>query len=98
MIVLTSSVGARPRRYWGAYGASKAALEEFGAQLCRRGSQPVFAAHCHCRPRPHTHRAMRAKAYPGEDPATLKLPSVVADQIAELLRSGFETGHRLVID
>jgi hypothetical protein len=41
---------------------------------------------------------MRAKAYPGEDPATLKTPDVVADAILELLGSDFDTGHRLVVE
>ncbi len=97
MIVLTSSVGARPRAYWGAYGASKAALENLAlsyAEEVRNLSSLRIAIVDPGR----TRTAMRAKAYPGEDPATLKLPLVVADQIAELLRSGFETGHRLVID
>jgi hypothetical protein len=37
---------------------------------------------------------MRAKAYPGEDPASLKTPKVVGDRVAELLDNGYETGHR----
>jgi hypothetical protein len=40
---------------------------------------------------------MRARAYPGEDQATLKQPSAVADAIVELLRNGFETGHRMEV-
>jgi hypothetical protein len=41
---------------------------------------------------------MRAKAYPGEDPASVKEPAVVADAISALLTKEFETGHRLVIE
>jgi hypothetical protein len=37
---------------------------------------------------------MRAEAYPGEDPATVKEPSVVGDRIAALAVDGFETGLR----
>ena len=37
----------------------------------------------------------RARAYPGEDPATLKPPSVVADAILELLERDFDNGTRL---
>jgi hypothetical protein len=40
---------------------------------------------------------MRALAYPGEDPATLKEPAVVADVIARMLADDFETGYRLVV-
>jgi hypothetical protein len=45
-----------------------------------------------------TRTKMRASAYPGEDPSTVKEPSVVADAICALLASEFETGHRLVIE
>ncbi len=45
-----------------------------------------------------TRTKMRAQAYPGEDPATLKGPDVVASRIAELLATGFETGHRERVD
>jgi hypothetical protein len=37
---------------------------------------------------------MRARAYPGEDPATLKSPANVADKVVELLGSDFVTGSR----
>ncbi|MEY3941056.1 MAG: hypothetical protein RLZZ604_1516 [Pseudomonadota bacterium] len=45
-----------------------------------------------------TRTQMRAKAYPGEDPATVKEPSVVADAIVALLTTEFDTGHRLVVE
>jgi len=35
---------------------------------------------------------MRAKAYPGEDPATLKTPDIVAARILALATEEFETG------
>jgi hypothetical protein len=40
---------------------------------------------------------MRAKAYPGEDPSTVKEPEVVAEAILAMLVSEFATGHRLVV-
>ena len=42
-----------------------------------------------------TRTVMRARAYPGEDPDTLKPPTAVADALVDLLRTGFETGSRL---
>jgi hypothetical protein len=45
-----------------------------------------------------TATAMRAKAFPGEDPATLKSPDVVGQAIAELLASDFATGHRMRVE
>jgi hypothetical protein len=45
-----------------------------------------------------TRTAMRAKAYPGEDPSTVKEPSIVADAIVQMLKTEFATGHRLVVE
>lgn len=97
LVVITSSVGARPRAYWGAYGATKAALENLAlsyAEEVRNLSSLRVAIVDPGR----TRTAMRAKAYPGEDPSTLKEPAVVGERVTELLLGGFETGHRLVID
>ena len=44
-----------------------------------------------------TATTMRARAYPGEDPATLKPPSAVAETVVALLKGDFETGHRLEV-
>ena len=41
---------------------------------------------------------MRAKAYPGEDPETLKTPDVVADRIAQLVQEDFATGAISIAD
>jgi NAD(P)-dependent dehydrogenase (short-subunit alcohol dehydrogenase family) len=96
LIALTSSVGAMPRAFWGAYGASKAALENlvqsYGEEV--KNLSPVRVAIVDPG---KTRTKMRAAAYPGEDPATVKEPSVVADAIVGLLGSEFETGHRLIV-
>src|SRR3546814_7249651 len=41
-----------------------------------------------------TRTAMRARAYPGEDPATLKTPEVVAEAFLRLLSEDRPTGYR----
>ena len=96
LIAVTSSVGKYPRAYWGAYGASKAALDtlvlSYGEEV--RNLAPVRVAIVDPG---STATQMRARAYPGEDPATLKPPSAVADAIVELVKAGFETGHRLEV-
>jgi NAD(P)-dependent dehydrogenase (short-subunit alcohol dehydrogenase family) len=96
LIALTSSVGAKPRAFWGAYGASKAALEvlvtSYGEEV--KNLSPVRVAIVDPG---RTRTEMRAKAYPGEDPTTVKEPSVVADAIVALLTEEFDTGRRLVI-
>ena len=45
-----------------------------------------------------TRTAMRARAYPGEDPATLKGPETVADAIVDLVVRDTPTGHRMRVD
>lgn len=96
VVALTSSVAATPRAYWGAYGASKAALEvllsSYGEEMRNIGKVRTAIVDP-----ARTRTAMRAKAYPGEDPSTVKEPEVVANAIADLLASDFETNHRLVL-
>ena len=94
VVALTSSVGARPRAYWGAYGASKAALETlvlaYGEEVKNLAPLKVAIVDPGA-----TATRMRARAFPGEDQATLKPPSAVAAAIVELLGRDFATGERL---
>lgn len=97
VIGLTSSVGAAPRAYWGAYGATKAAFEnllETYALEVRAISQIRVAI---VDPGA-TRTAMRAKAYPGEDPASVKAPEVVAEHMVRLLGTPFASPHRETIN
>ena len=96
VFALTSSVGAVPRAFWGAYGASKAALETLVASYGEEVKN-LSAVRTAIVDPGRTRTQMRAKAYPGEDPATVKEPSVVADAIVAMLTTEFETGHRLVV-
>jgi hypothetical protein len=41
---------------------------------------------------------MRAKAYPGEDPASVKPPEAVAEAIIALLGEQFASPHRLRVN
>ena len=97
LVALTSSVGAAPRAFWGAYGASKAALETLVASYGEEVKN-LSAVRTIIVDPGRTRTQMRAKAYPGEDPATVKEPSVVADAIVAMLTTEFETGHRLVVE
>ena len=93
VVGLSSSVGSKPRAYWGAYGASKAAFEvllDCYAQETMNVSKLRVAI---VNPGA-TRTAMRARAYPGEDPASLKAPEVVADRLVSLLGQPFNSGHR----
>src|SRR6478609_10575878 len=84
VVAITSSVGAEPRAFWGAYGSSKAALETL------LGSYADETAHTG-RIRIHiidpgaTRTRMRALAFPGEEPESVKPPEAVAEGIVERL-------------
>lgn len=93
LIYLTTSLADAPRAFWGAYAASKAAavaLIECHAQETRNISKLRVAI---VDPGA-TRTAMRAKAYPGEDPASVKLPAVVAERVLSLLGEQFASPHR----
>ena len=84
VVVVTSSVGSKPRAYWGAYGASKAALENlittYGGEV---GS--VTAIRTHIVDPGATRTAMRARAFPGEDPSNVKPPEDAATRIMDAI-------------
>jgi len=93
VIGLTSSVGRIPRAYWGSYGASKAAFENlllsYGEEVRHISSIRTALVDPGA-----TRTKMRARAFPGENPESVKAPEVVAERIAALMIAGFETGHR----
>lgn len=97
LVALTSSVGATPRAFWGAYGASKAALETLVRSYAEEVKN-ISAVRVAIVDPGKTRTKMRAAAYPGEDPSTVKEPSVVAEAIVALLQREFETGLRVAVD
>ncbi|HEX7854047.1 MAG TPA: SDR family NAD(P)-dependent oxidoreductase [Sphingobium sp.] len=94
VIGLTTGVAAKPRAYWGAYGASKAALEvlvsAYGQEVVK-----VSNIRTHILNPGATRTAMRARAYPGEDPNTLKEPEVVATAIIDMISTDNPDGYRV---
>lgn len=93
VLAMTSSVAASPRSYWGPYAASKAALDTlvltYAQEVCNTSVVRVAIVNPGA-----TRTAMRARAYPGEDPATLKSPSEVAAALVALTDADFVTGTR----
>ena len=93
VIGLTSSVGSDARAYWAAYGSTKAAfeslLDSYAQEVEKIGNVRVAIVDPGA-----TRTGMRAKAYPGEDPKTVKAPSVVGDRIVQMLVDDFATRHR----
>lgn len=96
VIALSTPVAAQPRAYWGAYGASKAALDVLVAAYGKEVAN-ISAIRTHIVDPGATRTAMRARAYPGEDPATLKTPDVVGRAIADLVASDTADGTRIVL-
>ena len=97
VVALTSSVGAQPRAFWGAYGSSKAALETL---LGAYADETAFTK----RIRVHivdpgaTRTRMRALAFPGEEPESVKAPEVVGRAILDRLLSSATTGEKIRVE
>jgi len=97
VVALTSSVGAEPRAFWGAYGSSKAALETL---LRAYADETAYAnkMRVHIVDPGATRTRMRALAFPGEEPESLKTPDVVANAILERLLGEAASGEKVRVD
>lgn len=76
ILFTTSSVGRRGRAYWGAYAAAKAATENMAETLADE-LENVSSIRVNTINPGATRTEMRALAYPGEDPMTLKAPDQI---------------------
>ncbi|HEY6663267.1 MAG TPA: SDR family NAD(P)-dependent oxidoreductase [Sphingomicrobium sp.] len=94
VIGVTSSVGTEPRAFWGAYGSSKAALE---ALLGAYADETDHAGRIkvHIVDPGATRTRMRALAFPGEEPESVKPPETVARAILDRLLGGAPSGERV---
>jgi NAD(P)-dependent dehydrogenase (short-subunit alcohol dehydrogenase family) len=93
-IFLTSGAAVRPRAFWGVYAASKAGLEglvkSWADELENTAIRPVLLD-------PGAMRtAMRAKAFPGEEPESLPHPSEIAPLVVELARPDLSPAGRVI--
>ncbi len=97
VIALTSSVGAEPRAFWGAYGSSKAALETL-VRAYADETDYTGRIKVHIVDPGATRTRMRALAFPGEEPESVKPPEVVARAILERLTADAPTGEKLRVE
>jgi len=81
-IFVTSGVTEAPRAYWGPYAVSKAGLEMMVGIYAQEVAKTAVRANL-IDPGP-VRTAMRAQAYPAEDPGTLPPPEDVAPAFVEL--------------
>lgn len=83
VIFVTSSVGANPRAYWGAYAASKAALDNMAETYKQEVADTNITVSIF---NPGgTATKMRASAFPGEDPDNLPSSEDTALRLVGLL-------------
>jgi len=82
-VVVTSGAAIRCRPYWGAYSASKAAVNA----MVRTYAAEMQATHVRVNAFDPgaTRTAMRAKAMPGEDPDTLPRPADIAPRLIDMI-------------
>ena len=81
-IFLTSAAAHTYRAYWGVYAVSKAALEMMVGTYSEEIKKTNIKANLFNPGKTRT--SMRAEAYPGEDPMTLKTPKFTAKQLIDL--------------
>ncbi len=93
-VFVTSGLSQHPTAYWGAYGATKAAMEHLAlswADETRSGNLRINLFD------PGIVRTrLRADAMPGENPTTVQPPEAVAPQIADLCMSNV-TRHGSIV-
>jgi NAD(P)-dependent dehydrogenase (short-subunit alcohol dehydrogenase family) len=97
VVGITSTVAGEPRAFWGAYGSSKAALENLlGAYADETEQTGKLRVHV-LNPGP-TRTRMRALAYPGEEPDSVKPAEDVGKAIVERLLMDAPTGEKVSIE
>jgi NAD(P)-dependent dehydrogenase (short-subunit alcohol dehydrogenase family) len=97
LVAITSSVGHQPRAFWGAYGSSKAALENLALSYADE-TEHSGKIRVHVVDPGATRTRMRALAFPGEEPESVKPPETVAEFILERLASDASTGQLVRVD
>ena len=81
-IIVTSGAGYRNPPFWGAYGASKAAVQALTRSWAEESINSPLRVNCFD-PGP-SRTALRAQAMPGEDPMDVPHPAETAKKIARL--------------
>ena len=93
-LFVTSGVAVSRRAYWGAYAASKAAVEALAQ--CYAKEVEVTDLKVNLLNPGATRTAMRAKAMPGENPETLPDPADIATLVVEMLSPGYQPSGEIL--
>ncbi|MBC8338513.1 MAG: SDR family NAD(P)-dependent oxidoreductase [Rhodospirillales bacterium] len=93
-IFVTSTVGQEARAYWGIYAVSKAALEMTAMVYAHEVEKTPVRVNL-INPGP-TRTSMRAQAFPGEDPETVRTPDSITGLFVDLAEAACTmNGERL---
>jgi NAD(P)-dependent dehydrogenase (short-subunit alcohol dehydrogenase family) len=92
-IFVSSGAASAKNPYWGPYAVSKAGLEAMVKTYAHEIEETAVRANV-INPGP-IRTAMRAKAFPGEDPLTLAAPEDIAPLFVELASPGLIANGRL---
>jgi len=93
-VFVTASVASRPTAYWGAYGATKAAMAHLALSWAGETRQTRLRINLFDPGVVATR--LRAAAMPGEDPASIAQPHEVAPALADLCEVA-ETRHGEIV-
>lgn len=98
ILFTSSSVGRRARAFWGAYAVSKAGLENL-ARLLADELGNVSTLRVYSVNPGATRTQMRASAYPGENPETVKTAESIAPSFVALLSgcAGVVSGEQVTL-
>ena len=95
VVMVTSGATTRPVAYWGPYAASKAALEHL--TLTYAAETATTAIRTNLIDPGVVATAMRAQAFPGEDPARLVAPETITEWFVRLSETNAPQGSRVVV-
>jgi len=95
VIMVTSGAAVAPIAYWGPYAASKVALEHL--TLTYASEMAMTTVRTNLLDPGATRTAMRAKAFPGEDPLTLPVPESITELFVRLSEADAPNGKRIKV-
>ncbi len=93
-IFVTADVGRIAKPFWGAYGASKAALEQMAKTWASESAHSGLKINL-IDPGPVATR-LRSEAFPGEHPEQSPAPETVTDAFVDLALDGLEMSGQLI--
>ena len=95
-LFVTCDQGTKASPFWGAYGASKAALDQMVLTYAQEMVETNVKANL-IDPGP-VRTALRLKAFPGEDKAKLPMPEDITEKFVEMASASYEqTGQRVTL-